>query len=269
MNRFIAVFFFMVCSYSAYTWTALGHKLVAQIAYDNLSPEARQTCGTYFNIKNPLLLEFYFVRISTWMDDIRKKKVHQYDHWHYIDIPFARDHTKLPELSPINALWAINHALLVLSSDKEPTAKKALYLKILIHLVGDIHQPLHATTKVSRRLPKGDLGGNLYLLSKTPDAANLHQYWDKGAGMLTDKQILSIILKARILEKRWPCSMSTQQQKPEQWVYESHEIAVNEVYTLRGHKRPSRHYQLSTQETVNQQIALAGCRLAYVLNTSA
>jgi hypothetical protein len=256
----------MMHSLAAYTWNAAGHKLVAQIAYDHLSPAAQQMCLDYLNIKDPKVLESSIIVASTWLDLIRKNKAYHFNQFHYVDLPFSKDKSKLPKIKQRNALWAINKALLVLSSNKESQSSKALNLKILLHLVGDIHQPLHAATKISRRFPRGDLGGNLYLLSKSPFGKNLHQYWDNGAGTLIAKQSKDIQTKAHVLEKKWPCSVANQDKKPEQWLFDAHYIAVHQAYSIKGHRNPSKNYQKRTKEIVEQQISFAGCRLATLLN---
>ncbi|RUR13185.1 S1/P1 nuclease [Legionella sp. km772] len=265
--RRLVLLLLIVFSITGYTWNGAGHKLVAQIAYDNLSPHAKKMCSQIFQVREQDL-ESYFVTISTWLDDIRKKNLRQFNSLHYIDIPFTKDKSKLMRIKPRNAVWAIKQAILVLNSAKTNNATKALYLKILIHVVGDIHQPLHASTKVSRRFPKGDLGGNLYLFSSSPYGKNLHQYWDNGAGFLNNKTPQETRIKAHFLEKNYPCKL-VQQQKPEQWADRAHFIAANQAYSLRTHKKPNKDYQYNTRQTTEQQIALAGCRLARVLNTLA
>ena len=85
---------------------------------------------------------------------------------HYIDIPFSSDGTALPAIDHTNAVWGINHAISILNSNKSNAGDKKLALRLLIHVVGDIHQPLHAVTRVSSQLPEGDLGGNLFPLGR-------------------------------------------------------------------------------------------------------
>lgn len=267
MRRFVLLLILFVYNITGYSWNAAGHKLVAQIAYDNLSPQAKKVCSQIFHVKEQNL-QFYFVTISTWMDDIRRRNVHQFNSWHYVDIPFTKDKTKLPEIKSQNAVWAIHQAVLNLSSSQTKNSVKALNLKILIHVVGDIHQPLHTATKVSRRLPKGDLGGNLYLFSRGSSSKNLHQYWDGGAGALTNKSLLETKIKATILEKFYPCTLASDLKKPEQWAENAHLIAVNQAYALRSHRKPNKFYQYKVRHTVAQQIALAGCRLADLLNST-
>ena len=108
MRRFVVpLLFLMIYCITGYTWNAAGHKLVAQIAYDNLSPQAKKMCSQIFQVKEQDL-EPYFVSISIWMDEIRKRNVHQFDSLHYVDIPFTKDKSKLTKIRPRNAIWAIN-----------------------------------------------------------------------------------------------------------------------------------------------------------------
>ena len=265
MKRIFIVFFLLTYSLVGYTWNAAGHKLVAQIAYDNLTPVAKKMCGTIFNINDPKALEAYFINVATWLDEIRKKNIHQYDGWHYMNIPFSNDKTKLPELKHKNALWAIQNAIAVLSSNKSGKSAKSFNLKVLIHVVGDMHQPLHTSTKVSRRFPKGDLGGNLYAL-KSPYGANLHQYWDNGAGTLTKGNLAVVKVKAYLLEQSISCLIANQLKTPEEWLQETLNIAKTEAYAIKSHNKPSKKYRYNTIRIVDKQIVLAGCRLAYLLN---
>lgn len=265
MYRIFTVLFLFSYSLLSYSWNATGHKVVAQIAFDNLSPEAKQMCSRIFKIQNPRELQAYFINESTWLDRIRKKNNHQFDTLHYADIPFSKDKTKLPPMRQRNALSAIKEAIEVVSSDTANNSAKVLNLKILIHVVGDIHQPLHTATKVSKRYPKGDLGGNLFTL-KSPYGANLHQYWDTGAGTLTNGTWPVVKMKAYLLEKRWPCTVANKLTQSEEWVNASHTLAMTQAYSIRTHSKPSKKYRFNTIQIIDQQIAFAGCRLAKVLN---
>lgn len=254
-------------SFTLYAWNAVGHRVVAQVAYDNLSPAAKHMCSNYFKL-NDNRLESYFVEVSTWLDQLRQQKVNRYDSWHYIDIPFSREKMSLPQIKSKNALWAINKAIAVLKSNKTSTVVKAFYLKVLIHVIGDIHQPLHTITKVSKRLPEGDLGGNLYLLHKSPFGKNLHQYWDNGAGALKISRLKKEKLKVGRLPKQWACSLNDEV-NPEKWLDTTHKIALQTAYSIKTHKKPSKKYRNRVIAASESQLALAGCRLAKTLNTIA
>lgn len=268
MIRIFAILLLALDTVSSHAWNSTGHRLVAQIAYDNLKPEVRTLCDQYNKSLNHFSKSANFVSAASWLDTIKNKDVHWYDQLHYIDIPFSKDGTTLPPQRDRNALWAIKKSMAVLSSPKASKPEKGLALRILIHVVGDIHQPLHTITLISEHQPQGDLGGNLFKLGKNSIAGNLHEYWDKGAGVLRgSRQDFQLRNKAQQLENRWSCSIALAQKKPEQWIQSSHHVARTEVYNIYPGTIPSKRYQLNAQNLSQKQILFAGCRLAYLLNT--
>lgn len=255
---------------TTYAWNATGHRLIAQIAYDNMTPEARALSDRYNKSLDNFSKSSNFVLAATWLDKVRLQDIHWFDHYHYIDIPFSKDGSMLPAQHELNALWAIKQAMGVLSSPKSTVPEKGLSLRILIHVVGDIHQPLHAATLVSDKHPQGDLGGNLFPLAKNPIGNNLHQYWDNGGGVLLgSRDDLQLRNKAQQLEAKWTCPQALMQKKPEQWIKASHQLARKEVYTLLPYTTPGKRYQLNAQNISQKQILFAGCRLASLLNSLA
>ncbi|MFI4919783.1 MAG: S1/P1 nuclease [Legionellales bacterium] len=266
MLRIVFFFSSLLFALNCHSWNAMGHQLIAQIAYDNLTPKAKYICSKYNNSVRTYSKNNSFVYSSIWLDVLKTKDVHWFDSLHYIDLPFSKDATSLPSIQEHNALWAIKQATAVLSSKKSSVSDKGLGLRILIHVVGDIHQPLHTATLVSQQQPQGDLGGNLFLLGSNPIGRNLHQYWDKGAGSLvglsTKYQIKN---RAHELEENWPCQMAAEG-GPEQWVNLSHQLAVTQVYKIGPGTTPGKQYQSEAQMITQKQIASAGCRLAALLN---
>ena len=249
-------------SYDGYAWNALGHRLIAEIAYDELSPSAK----TLFNRYNEALDRVYppasWDDAAVWLDTLRYQDIAWFSSLHYIDQPFSIDDTPLPIVQDRNAVWAIASAMQVLRNKYAKPFDKGLALRILLHVVGDIHQPLHAATRVSREHPLGDRGGNLVLLKDRAVAHNLHAYWDRGAGLLrTKKRLSSSQIKdmAFDIHQRWPCTKESS--KEDQWAAESYALAVAHVY-----RRPiNRTYQRRSEKISEQRIAQAGCRLGNLL----
>lgn len=267
MIRTVYILLFWLVTLGSYAWNAIGHQLIAQIAYDNLTPKAKKIVNQYNRSLNKFSPSSNFVFAATWLDSVRTKDVHWFDALHYIDIPFSNDGTPLPSVQEMNALWGIKQAISVLSSKRSTTRDKGLSLRILIHIVGDIHQPLHTVSQISNKLPKGDLGGNLFKLGKNPIGDNLHKYWDNGAGVLVGQsKKFQVKNKARELEKKWSCSDAYKLKNPVQWVHESHQIALKQAYTLNPGTKPNKRYQLNTQNISQKQIFTAGCRLALLIN---
>ncbi|KTD54453.1 3'-nucleotidase/nuclease [Legionella sainthelensi] len=267
MIRVIYSFIFCFWVFQGYAWNAAGHKVVAQIAYDNLSPEAKLMSHKYLRSYSHKTPNSSFVRASTWMDEIRFREIYWYDVMHYIDIPFSTEELELPPVESINAVWAIKQAMHVFSSKKTKPSEKQLALRMLIHIIGDIHQPLHAVTRVSQEYPKGDLGGNLFPLGVNPVGNNLHKYWDNGAGFFLGKYDSKKVKKtAHDLEKNLSCSRISTQIEPKKWAKMSHKLALKNAYQLNPKETPSTKYQENAQMLVRKQIVFAGCRLAVILN---
>src|SRR5262249_9427971 len=128
------------------------------------------------------------IQIAVWMDDIRGDSLNDsYAPWHYVDIPFFDG---IPERAsagpePENALMRINWAI---SSLRRGTTGEdrthAELVGFLFHLIGDVHQPLHGSTRVTVSHPDGDQGGNLFNVQMPSDTriTNLHAYWDAAGG---------------------------------------------------------------------------------------
>lgn len=257
-----------VFTVNAFAWNATGHKLIAQIAYNNLTKETR----TKVNELNHALDLVYpiqsFVNAAVWLDTIRYQDIKWYDRFHYVNWPFTKDQSILPAIESVNALWAINNAMITLKSKYAKPFDKGLALRVLIHVVGDVHQPLHATTLVSTEYPKGDAGGNLYRIQGGKIGKNLHAYWDKGAGllMLQDNTKRGIDKKAIEIGQHWPCANIDSHSTAQDWLKESHELGLNKAYTIAVGEQPSAQYQMDVQMISEQRVAQAGCRLAALLN---
>lgn len=245
-------------------WNATGHKLVSQIAVNQLSK--KQTA--YLNDLNHALDSKYppmsLVNAAIWLDVI-KRYDNSLDPYHYINLPFSTEGLRLPNVAKVNAVYAINRAIHSLNSCKSTTFEKGFNLRILLHVVGDLHQPMHAVSQVSKDYPFGDMGGNLYPLGKNPVAQNLHGYWDRAGGLLsppTPMNALAIKKLAKKIESRWPCKVAQKNSGPEVWAQESHAIARSISYGIRKNKPPNAVYKNEVQRISEQRIALAGCRLA-------
>lgn len=235
---------------------------------DHLSPNAKRILNKYNQAFDTDEKYETLVDASTWLDDLRYWDVNWFNAIHYCDLPFSKDETPLPSVPKINAVWAINQASHTLLSSKAKDKDKGLALRILLHVVGDIHQPLHGVTQVSKEHPRGDFGGNLFPLGENGVAANLHAYWDKGGGLLNNvysKQELNNLVAA--IERKYPCKkLGKEKFSAKAWAKESHHIARIKAYTLDANDIPSEQYQETVKETSQQRIAYAGCRLAFVLN---
>lgn len=285
----------------AAAWLQTGHMLVAEIAYQQLEPETRHEADRLIRVLAELDPKVdHFVPASVWMDRIKGEGLDAFDRWHYVNLPFTESVSAPVGLPPgPHVVWAIERSLATLSD--HPTTEndfsKALMLRVLVHLVGDVHQPLHAATRISPDLPEGDRGGNDFLLAESeqdvllpcpgnpsPESEarqpvpgrrpNLHAFWDRGVFALPDTRWPTdapcIAALAREISKRFPTTSVPHwtRDDPAEWARESHRLAIEVAYEgLAPGKAPSPAYVRDAQPVVLRRIAIAGYRLAAALET--
>ncbi len=291
-----------------YAWNSTGHEVVAQIAYDQLSTQARTAVFAVLR-NHPRLNEdllhdpdraqdtdlAMFLRAATWPDMVRyptNPLTHTENHpkWHYMDFPFELDgvHGPTPDLQwdghsdPANLPQAMEKMLAELKDPTTPKDRKAIDLCWVEHLVGDIHQPLHATSLFSKEFPQGDQGGNQVFVKDAKNVSMpLHTYWDGVAGMALDYNSIRKIAD-RIEAEHPTAQLKDQVSDPSviDWAKESFELAKRVVYvngTLPHLTKTeaisdpnsvpvlSPEYQQQAIATAHERMALAGGRLAVLL----
>lgn len=128
--------------------------------------------------------DYPFIEAATYPDDIKYLHWNAFDSWHFNDHYWSKDGTSVDITpDPTNIVWAIENCRKTLMSTRKSRLDanfgKSFMLFFLIHLVGDIHQPLHNASLVSRERPKGDRGGNDFkIVTSTKAVDNLHTLWD-------------------------------------------------------------------------------------------
>lgn len=283
---------------AASAWDPAGHMLVGQIAWEYTSPSARErvqalvgTLESAYNEGQP----YNFVTAGCWMDDMRSKPGYAWGKWHYVTIPWTADGVAFQLPSPPHIVSALDEALQALKTPGVSSQKVAEAVAIIIHLVGDIHQPMHATDR-------GDRGGNGVLVAGVPftdlwkgTVPNLHAFWDAAfrfdAGL--DEKVTQVWL-APLLSKRpnlpgegiiateaakivaeYPketLSELSAVQGSESWARESHIIGCLEAYPTGS--EASDHtataiapdFAQKARRTATKRVAIAGYRLATLLN---
>lgn len=260
-------------AFPVFAWNAEGHRVVAHIALDYMTPGAKAR----FQVAHTLLLDkpnelISFTEAAVWFDTVRGRRFPGIDSMHYVDIPIlsssevqfdgSADHQLL------HALMAYTGSRQILLLGNTSVLEQMIALRILLHVTADLHQPLHAATRLTRKNPKGDAGGNKVRLPKNKVSRNLHTYWDRAGGFLTNRMPVS--LRAHVLEKMWPCDLNTVDTDPIDWLAESHVIAEKKAYQLiegvHAKKYLDDAYQMMVQAVSQKRLAEAGCRLAAVLN---
>lgn len=153
-------------------------------------------------------------------------------------------------------------------------------MRYILHLVGDIHQPLHTVARDTIAFPNGDRGGNDFV-TKTGNglpkgATNLHRVWDSGCGAFMsvdklgsrrgDRDVANIIAKVNQEFPLTSLKKRVQVMNVDDWSKEGLKIAQDFVYKTKEHNTPSKSYVSKGQKISRERAALAAHRLAYLLN---
>ncbi len=279
-------------------WDAEGHELIATLAYPRLNPKAQKAVTQLAGEMKIPGLPYDAVTLSCWMDDIRKNTALP-EHglflsWHYIDLGIAPGDPQ-PPFEPGddnevygNVVQALKRALVVLKGGTDPYVKtKAMACAMVMHLVGDIHQPLHCATKyfVSGGQLRQDAGGNKENVLNGPpgegEKFNLHAFWDSAYRASFDEGSGRVVLNddpdpfgRKVMELRNGRIPTPSELGPDfdAWARESNAIARDFAYreiTATDNKkycRLSSVYVAKANALARQRLVLAAWRLATLLN---
>ncbi len=265
---FVALFAVLPCG-PAFAWGQEGHSIVAEIAQRRLSPRASAIIARTLGRGRSL------ASIASWADDVREKRP-ETAAWHFVDIPIAEStYAPAKECAPSPAGDCVIAALARLRTTLACTRSLAARrdaLKFAVHLVGDIHQPLHTVDDAK--------GGNLIPVQvhlrglvcsqacKAPLASNFHLAWDSDLvhavvwdwGAYVDRLEAGWLKSA---EARRPAAVAG---TPVDWALQTH-AAAQGVWTLLPEDRVlGDDYFQKVLPVLDRQLGLAGLRLARLLN---
>jgi len=237
-------------------WGTEGHRIAGQIADSYLTPKARAAIKAILGNESIAIA-------SNWADFIKSDPNFNYlSAWHYVDLD--KEYT-LPELQDFlnqdtkaDAYTKLNFLIGELKKKTLSKENKLLYLRMLIHIVEDVHQPLHVGHTE-------DKGGNDIKVTWFNNPTNLHSVWDS---QLIDFQQLSYTEYTAMINHTTVAQRAEWQKAPiSQWLFESGQIA-NKLYgeTKNGDALNGYKYNFEHIATINQQLLKAGVRLAGVLN---
>lgn len=286
----VSVAFLILCTPSmSLGWGAGGHMMTAQIAFSQLNRTAKAKTRELLAIPiSPAEVSkksTNFLNASHWADDLRPfSEFDPLKPLHFIDKPFSLDNTPLPTNLPAeNIVKALedNVEILKNSTDKN---QQALALRLIIHFVGDIHQPLHCGTQVTAQLTDGDRGGNLFKI-RIPSGngqfknSNLHSYWDGGIGNFpktgpnfAPPSLRSVRRAAALVRANYPATNpDLNLDDPfnfNGWAEESNELAKGVAYRgIQDGGKPSARYNRRAVRVARKRVAWGGYRLAALLNS--
>jgi hypothetical protein len=223
-------------------WGEIGHRVVAHVAASQLTPAARANIARILGVQNtPAAIDKALSDAAEWPDSVARSKYTQTVVWHFIDLGLKPNAAKDGALwtSPDTAFARIVKFFGTIKARARDELERGSDLKFLVHLVGDIHQPLHTTTDQDR-------GGNcvavVFATKAGPMSAptELHATWDRG--VIEDRlgvntaAIAQQLLHAHaaqvpaMLKTAADAVKSNPMQAARDWVNESHGIALTQLY---------------------------------------
>ena len=242
----------LFCTAPAHAWGKTGHRVVAEIADQYLSEEAAAGVEAILGPEG-------MAEAADWPDFMRSDPDDfwrsEANPWHYVTVPEGQKYADVGAPPEGDAITALAHFRTIALDETQPLEQRQLALRFIIHIVGDLHQPLHAGNGTDR-------GGNLFVCYFFDELTNLHHVWDEDlinyeelsytewTGWLTSK-ITSEDLLA------WSAA------QPTTWVDESAAIR-DTIYP--DHQILKWEYVYQTRATLRQQLSKGGVRLAAYLN---
>ena len=258
LSLLAALYVLILSPVPAFAWGAEGHEIAAAIAARELTPAAQA------QVSQLLGGEGMLVHDANWADEIRNDR-QETEHWHFADIPLAAlSYDATRDCRQDDCIVAqIERDRRILADRQLPAVQRAEALRFLIHFLGDIHQPLHA-------VDNNDRGGNVIRVYFPGGHTNLHHVWDTNIVevMGPDAEKIAIAIDRSISpgqKKLWQAGT------PESWANESHALARVDIYGEIGDRKVlhlTPDYLHGKAQIAVMQLAKAGMRLAWVLNTA-
>lgn len=242
--------------FNANAWGVLGHRIVGEVADSYLNAKTRLAIKQILGTESMAMA-------ANWADFIKSDTSYNYlSNWHYVNLPAdlsKNDVFSFLGMQPsANIYNKTNEMIAVLKNSKSTTAQKKLALRMLIHLVGDLHQPMHTARKE-------DLGGNKVQLMWFGEKSNLHRVWDEG---LVNFQQLSYTEYTKVINHASQQQiLNWQKTSLKECVFEAYTIC-NKIYAtgIKNDDKLSYRYNFDWIGTVDEQLLKGGVRLAGILN---
>jgi nuclease S1 len=237
----------------AFSWFDKGHRIVGLIAQAHLTAEARAEMEKIFPANMTL------ADAAIWPDH-EGRSIRDFDPLHYVSIPeTAAGYDQARDCPERNCMVEALRWFSEIVADKNaPTMARRLSLYYIAHLVGDMHQPLHAGRIIDR-------GGTEFPVSYQGRSTNLHFFWDRD---LVDLEIgteeeIAVRLTADLRDeerRKW------QSGDPVQWTNESLVLVRSHGYNIGPSSEISDDYVEKARPIVRTRMTQAGLRLAWLLN---
>ncbi|WP_456376322.1 S1/P1 nuclease [Lutibacter sp.] len=232
-------------------WGATGHRTIGKIAEDYLKGRTKRKIAEILDGQSLSL-------VATFGDDIKSdKRYNQFYTWHYVNMPFGvkyEDSNKNPEG---DLVFGIEKCKTIIKDKNATKEDKAFYLKMLIHLIGDLHQPMH----VGRA---EDKGGNTIQVQWFNDGTNLHRVWDSNMINHFNMTYTELATNSDKISKEQVKYL--QKGTIADWANETQKLAIKTYASVKIGEKLGYKYMYDNFGLVRSQLQVGGIRLAKVLN---
>jgi len=232
-------------------WGKTGHRVTGQIAEAYLTGKTKRAL-------NDLLDGHSLAYVSTFGDDIKADRAYsKYGAWHYVNYPLGMSYKDSEKSEYGDIIVAIEECINKVKDKKNTREDRVFHLKMLVHLVGDLHQPMHASRSE-------DKGGNDIQVQWFGEGSNLHRVWDKN--LIESYGMTYTELATELTDVDRKKRKKIQEGTIYDWVDESHEICAELYESVEIGDKLGYRYSYDYNDLLFQQLQKGGLRLAKVLN---
>ncbi len=254
MHKFVFLLIF-VLSYPinaiADDWGKTGHRVIGEIAEKYLDPKTKKAISE-------LLDGHSLAFVSNYGDDIKSdRKYDSYGPWHYVNFPFGGKYETHPKSEKGDIVQGIQTCVNVLKSKSSSKEDKTFHLKMLVHFLGDLHQPLHIGIE-------DDKGGNDFQVRWFNSGTNLHTVWDSKMLGSFDMSYTEVAANADKLSKEQVKEI--QKGSVLDWVYDSRALCEDIYANTEVGEKLGYNYMYDYMDPLRAQLQKGGIRLAAMLN---
>ncbi|MCK0130795.1 S1/P1 nuclease [Flavobacteriaceae bacterium F08102] len=232
-------------------WGQIGHRATGQIAENHLSKKVLRKI-------NKILKGERLALVSTFADEIKSDKATygKFYTWHYINMDLDETYKRTTKNPKGDLVTGINTCIRILKDKHSSAEDKNLYLKLLIHFIGDLHQPLHLGR------PE-DQGGNTIQVQWFGRRSNLHRVWDED--MITSYKMGYWELASNTKQLTKAQIKAIQTGSLTDWVAEVHQITKQVYASVKPGEELDYRYSYDYFSIVRDQLHIGGLRLAKIL----
>ncbi len=249
----LIITFFIISNINASTpdWGPTGHRTLTKVANDHLKRKTKRKIEKLLNGESLMF-------ISTFADEIKSdKKYRKFSAWHYVNFPLGSTYQESKKSKYGDLVVGIATCVRILKDKNSSKDDKSFYLKMLVHLIGDLHQPLHIGLKEDR-------GGNDIQVQWHHKGTNLHHVWDED---MINKWDMSY---RELADNLYPITKEVikniQSGTVVDWVNETRQKTIIVYNSAKKGDKLSWKYSYKHFPTVRKQLQIGGLRLAKILN---